>query len=86
MTVTILTGPLGTELHRRGVQTPLPGWSAHALEEAPEVVAAIHADYAAAGATVHVTNTFRTKRRTFPDRWEAHARKAVELCRSAVPR
>jgi S-methylmethionine-dependent homocysteine/selenocysteine methylase len=85
MAVTILDGPLGTELAARGVATPLPGWSAHALEQAPAVVRAIHADYARAGARVHTANTFRTKRRTFPESWEQLARAAVALCRAAVP-
>ncbi len=85
MVVTILDGPLGTELLRRGVPTPLPGWSAHALTEAPEVVASIHSAYAEAGARVHTTNTFRTRRRTFPESWEQLARRAVELCRGAIP-
>ena len=58
--VTLLDGPVGTELARRGVPTPLPLWSAAAIRGAPEVLAAIHADYAAAGATVHTANTFRT--------------------------
>jgi S-methylmethionine-dependent homocysteine/selenocysteine methylase len=84
MPVTILSGPMGTELAARGVPTPRPGWSAHALELAPELVARIHRDYAAAGATVHVANTFRTKRRVFPDRWEALARRAVTLCRESI--
>lgn len=83
--ITVLDGPMGTELLRRGVPTPLPGWSAHALEQAPELVAAIHRDYAQAGATVHTANTFRTRRRTFPDRWEALAHQAVALARGAVP-
>ncbi len=83
--ITILDGPMGTDLLARGVPTPLPGWSAHALETAPDVVRAIHRDYAAAGATVHTANTFRTKRRQFPDTWEALARSAVRLCRESTP-
>jgi len=85
MVVTILDGPLGTELLRLGVPTPLPGWSAHALTEAPETVSRIHREYAAAGAMVHTTNTFRTRRRTFLDDWEELARLAVSLCRDAIP-
>ncbi len=81
----ILDGPLGTELEARGVPTPLPGWSAHALETHPEVVAEIHRDYAAAGATVHTTNTFRTRPSVFGDRWSDLARQAVRLTRDAVP-
>jgi S-methylmethionine-dependent homocysteine/selenocysteine methylase len=83
--LTLLDGPMGTELLARGVPTPLPGWSAHALEDAPEVVRAIHRDYAEAGARVHTTNTFRTRRQLFPDRWRELARAAVELARSAIP-
>jgi S-methylmethionine-dependent homocysteine/selenocysteine methylase len=81
----VLDGPMGTELARRGVATPLPSWSAHALDAAPGVVAAIHRDYAAAGATVHTANTFRTKRRSVGARWEELARHAVRLARDAVP-
>lgn len=82
---TLIDGPLGTELLARGIATPLPGWSAHALDTAPQVVAAIHSDYARAGASVHTANTFRTKSRLFPDRWDVLARRAVELARTSVP-
>ncbi len=83
---TILDGPLGTELARRGVSTTLPRWSAAALETAPDVVSAIHRDYAAAGATVHTANTFRTTARAMGDGWEDAARAAVQLAREAVPK
>ena len=83
--IVILDGPLGSELLARGIPTPLPGWSAHAIEEAPDVVRAIHADYAAAGATVHTTNTFRTRALVFPDRWRDLARAAARLTREAIP-
>ncbi len=85
MPLTILDGPMGTELARRGVDTPPPAWSARALLEAPDVVRAIHRDYAEAGATVHTANTFRTKRRVDPERWADLARLAVRLAREAVP-
>lgn len=80
----VLDGPLGTELARRGVPTPAPAWSACALDSAPDVVAAIHRDYVAAGATVHTTNTFRTKRRSVGDRWEELLRRAVRIARDSV--
>ena len=85
MSITILDGPMGTELLLRGVETPLPGWSAHALLTAPDVVREIHADYARAGATVHRTNTFRTKRRDFPGDWEELTRAAMSICRESIP-
>lgn len=82
----LLDGPMGTELHARGIATPLPAWSSLALETAPEVVSAIHRDYAAAGATVHTTNTFRTRPAVLGERWAESARLAVRLAREAVPR
>ena len=85
MSVTILDGPLGTELNARGIPTELPLWSAAALEVAPQVVRSIHADYVAAGASVHTTNTFRTRRRNAGDRWEPWTRAAVRLAREAAP-
>lgn len=56
----LLDGPTGTELQRRGVDTDTPLWSATALRRHPEVLEAIHHDYAAAGAELHTANTFRT--------------------------
>ncbi|MEO0323720.1 MAG: homocysteine S-methyltransferase family protein [Myxococcota bacterium] len=81
----LLDGPLGTELQRRGVDTRLPQWSARALQEAPEVLADVHRDYAAAGAEVHTTCTFRTRPATLGAGWVEAARRAVGLCRGAVP-
>jgi len=75
---------MGTELARRGVALPAPAWSAVALDVAPELVAAVHRDYVAAGATVHTANTFRTKRRSVGARWEELARSAVGIARNAV--
>lgn len=80
----LLDGPLGTELLARGVDTPLPGWSAHALETDADVVAAIHRDYAQAGAQVHTANTFRTQPRWFPDRWRDLTRRAVAIAREGL--
>ena len=80
----LLDGPLGTELLTRRVATPLPGWSAHALDTAPDVVAAIHRDYAKAGARVHTANTFRTQPRWFPDRWRELTSRAVAIARDAL--
>jgi S-methylmethionine-dependent homocysteine/selenocysteine methylase len=85
MTVVVLNGPMGTELVRRGVAAPPPAWSAHALDVAPDVIAQIHRDYAAAGATVHTANTFRTQRRSVGGQWEALARQAVRIARESVP-
>lgn len=83
--ITLLDGPLGTELHARGVPNDLNCWSARAIDTAPEVVAEVHRVYAEAGSTIHTTNTFRTNRRASGDCWLERTRKAVRLAVDAVP-
>jgi S-methylmethionine-dependent homocysteine/selenocysteine methylase len=82
--IRVLDGPMGTELHRLGVPTPLPLWSAGANAEAGEVVRTIHRGYALAGATLHTTNTFRTRRRTVGDRWRELSSLAVAHARAGA--
>lgn len=82
--ITFLDGPMGTELAARGVATPLPTWSAGAIESEPDAVVAIHRDYAAAGATVHTTNTFRTRQSDVGERWRELTLAAVALAREGV--
>jgi len=88
--VLLLDGPVGTELARRGVPTPLPLWSASATLGAPATLAEIHADYARAGATIHTANTFRAapytlERHGLGDRWKDLVGAAVSLARASVP-
>jgi S-methylmethionine-dependent homocysteine/selenocysteine methylase len=85
----VLDAAMGSELPRRGIPTRLPLWSAHALLEAPDVVRAIHADHAAAGAEVLTANTFRTNPRTLErcglaDRQRELTALAVRLAREAA--
>lgn len=82
--VAILDGPLGTRLLARGVATPAPIWSAHALRVAPEVVAAIHREYARAGARVLTANTFRAQPGVCPEDWDRLAQLAARLAREAA--
>ena len=56
----LLDGAMGTELNNRGIDTPLPLWSADANLKNTEVVRDIHKDYIRAGSKIIVTNTFRT--------------------------
>jgi S-methylmethionine-dependent homocysteine/selenocysteine methylase len=83
--VAILDGALGTELQARGVALDLPLWSGAAIEGAPDVLARLHSDYAAAGATIHTAGTFRTRPRQAGADWERLARRAVAIARGAVP-
>jgi len=82
----VLDGGVGTELWGRGVSTAGALWSGNAIRNAPEVLAAIHRDYASAGATVHTAATFRTKSRSAGEDWEDLTRRAVAIAREAVPR
>ena len=67
MAMTILDGGMGQELvHRAGRATPL--WSTQALLDAPELVAAVHGDFFAAGAEVATANTYAV----LPDRLAPH--------------
>lgn len=78
----LFDGATGTELHRRGVDTTLPLWSARALLEAPDVLREIHRDYVQAGADILTTNTFRTHRRNLSR--AGMGERAGELTRLAV--
>ena len=55
----LLDGGLATELERRGVDLQHPLWSARALLDAPDTVAAVHRDYLEAGADVITTATYQ---------------------------
>ena len=83
--ISLLDGPLGTELHARGVLSDLHCWSAAAIETSPETISQIHRDYVAAGATIHTANTFRTNRRASGIQWLGRTRRAVDLAIAAVP-
>lgn len=59
----LLDGATGTELERRGFALNRSGWSARAIDEAPELLESIHRDYVDAGAHIITANTFRLHRR-----------------------
>jgi 5-methyltetrahydrofolate--homocysteine methyltransferase len=67
------------------------GWSALGALTPPDLVQAIHEDYARAGAEIHITNTFATSRHGLEaighaDKVETINVRAVELCRAAIAR
>ena len=62
MTVTILDGGMGQELLARSGDAPTPLWSTQVMMDHPGLVAAVHADYFAAGAEVATTNTYAIHR------------------------
>ena len=56
--ITLLDGGMGQELIHRADDRPTPLWSTQVMVDHPGMVAAVHADYRDAGATVHTTNTY----------------------------
>ena len=82
----IMDGGMGSELELRGVEVPrAPWWTAWNTKYTPEEVAAVHRDYARAGATLHTTNTFRSKKINIGPEWEQLTKDAYSICRGAVP-
>lgn len=85
MKAQILDGAIGTELISRGVELRAPQWSAIAIHDAPDVLGDIHRDYANAGATLHIANTFRTQPGAYGADWVDALRSAVRIAREALP-
>ena len=84
----IIDGAMGTELQNRGIDIPLPLWSADANLKYPDVVTSIHEDYIISGADIITTNTFAACRHVLAgadlgDETVAINRRAVELARQA---
>ena len=60
--IVLMDGGLGQELVRRSGNRPTPLWSTQVMVDHPGLVAKVHHDYAAAGARLHVTNTYALHR------------------------
>ena len=83
-----MDGAMNTELVREGLTFTTTEWL-RVNVDAPEVVAGIHARYAAAGAELHIANSFSAARHVLEaaglgDRFESINRASVELCREAI--
>lgn len=83
--ITILDGAIGTALEARGHNLNETLWSGTPLLHDPSPIAALHAAYAGAGATVHTAATFRTQPRRAGFDAARLTRLAVEQARSAIP-
>jgi homocysteine S-methyltransferase len=81
----LFDGAVGTELARRGFVLQPPAFSARAIDDAPELLAAIHRDYAAAGAELVTAGTTCVHRHYVGGRTAALARRAALLARVGVP-
>src|SRR5262249_2130998 len=95
----LLDGGTGSELQRRGVNVSkgssveggLGAWSAPAVEEAPDVLRAVHEDYLRLGVDVVTANSYNTNRGQLArvglaHKMEEYSRRAVEIAREARDR
>lgn len=56
--ITLLDGGMGQELVHRAGDRPTPLWSTQVMVDHPGMVAGVHRDFAAAGATIATANTY----------------------------
>ncbi|WGW04005.1 homocysteine S-methyltransferase family protein [Tropicibacter oceani] len=86
--ITLLDGGMGQELIKRSGDAPTPLWSTQVMMDHPGLVAQVHADYFAAGATIATTNTYailrdRLERVGLEDRFEQLQLLALQEARAA---
>ena len=60
--ITLLDGGMGQELVHRAGDSPTPLWSTQVMVDHPGMVADVHRDFTAAGATIATTNTYAIHR------------------------
>ncbi len=89
--ITLLDGGMGQELIHRSGDTPTPLWSTRVMVDRPGLVAEIHRDFAAAGATVSTTNTYailrdRLEGTDVEDQFEALYARALDEASGTAPR
>jgi homocysteine S-methyltransferase len=95
----LLDGATGSELQRRGVDVSrgssveggLGAWSATAMEDAPEVLRAVHEDYLRLGVDIVTANSYNSNRGQLArvglaHKMEEFSRRAVEIAREARDR
>ncbi len=83
MKITLLDGPMGTQLIEMGHACPAPAWSAQPLLHVPEAIQQVHQSYASAGAQIHCANTFRTQAHIVGADWVRLTELAVQLAKDA---
>src|SRR6188508_340980 len=86
----VLDGGLATELERRGADLRDRLWSARLLLEDPDLIRAVHEDYAGAGADVAISASYQASFEGFAERGLSREqaaglmRRSVELAREAA--
>ncbi|MGJ5618062.1 homocysteine S-methyltransferase family protein [Sulfitobacter sp. MF3-043] len=89
--ITLLDGGLGQELVHRAGDRPTPLWSTQVMIDHPGMVAEVHRDFAAAGATIITTNSYalhrdRLEGTTFENEFEALYALALKEARGSGAR
>jgi len=88
--VHVIDGGLASELEYRGARIDGPLWSAHVLEDEPEILLAVHRAYIEAGAQCISTCSYQVSRMGYaevglaPERADAALLRSVELARQAA--
>ena len=88
--VRVIDGGLATELEYRGARIDGPLWSAHVLEDQPEIVAAVHRAYIEAGAECIATCSYQVSRLGYaecglpPERADAALLRSVSIARAVA--
>lgn len=88
--VRVIDGGLATELEYRGARIDGPLWSAHVLEDQPEIVAAVHRAYIEAGAECIATCSYQVSRLGYaecgltPERADAALLRSVAIARAVA--
>jgi homocysteine S-methyltransferase len=88
--IRVLDGGLATELEYRGARIDGPLWSAHVLEDQPEILLAVHRAYIEAGAQCIATCSYQVSRSGYAEvglpveRAEAALLRSVRLARTAA--
>ena len=77
--IILLDGGMGQELVKRSEGPASPLWSTQALIDQPGLVAEVHADYLAAGATVATSNTYAIHRDRLRGGTNHYAADGVEM-------
>ncbi len=86
----VLDGGLASELEYRGADIDGPLWSAHVLEEQPELVEQVHRAYIEAGADCILTASYQVSRMGYAETGlpsalaDAALLRSVELARQAA--
>jgi homocysteine S-methyltransferase len=86
----VIDGGLASELEYRGARIEGPLWSAHVLEDEPEVLVAVHRAYIEAGAECIATCSYQVSRMGYAEiglpaeRADAALLRSVELARRAA--